>query len=150
MGKLSKDNFIASLSLPQGITAYRYEGMNRVHFKYHGVGFAVIDMKNDCYNLGSRSEYFKKVGLFNFEKTDNLGPNHALIRNIPYEDTDALFRLINDMTGGLVSSINIPMKPQNTIRKQNGDIRYICGRCGHSFLKSQRCPECGQLVKEQQ
>ena len=148
MGKLSKNNFIPSLSLPDGITAYRYDGMNRVHFKCHSVGFTVIDMKNDCYNLGTREEFLRDIGVYQFEKTNSLGPNNALLRDIPYEDTEVLFKLINYKLGGEVPDINTPMKPRNRIRKSDGSINYICGRCGISFLKSPRCPECGQLVKE--
>lgn len=44
--------------------------------------------------------------------------------------------------------INTPLRPKNVIRKTDGSIRYVCGRCEESFLKSRRCPECGQLVKE--
>ena len=148
MENLSKNNFIASLRLPDGITAYRYEGMDRVHFKCHGVGFSVIDMKNDCYNLSSREEFLRDVGIYRFEKTDNMGPNHAMIRNIPYEDTDVLYKLINYKLGGELIDINTPMKPKNRVRKSDGTMTYLCGRCGFSFVKSSRCPECGQLVKE--
>lgn len=44
--------------------------------------------------------------------------------------------------------INSPKKPKGIIHKKDGKTQYICGRCGVSFLKSPRCPECGQLVKE--
>lgn len=44
--------------------------------------------------------------------------------------------------------INIPILPRKTLRNSNGTIKYICDRCGTSFAKSARCPECGQLVKE--
>lgn len=148
MGNLSKNNFIASLSLPDGITAYRYEGMDRVHFKCHGVGFLVIDMKNNCYNLNTREEYLRDVGVYRFEKTDNMGPNKALIRDIPYEDIEVLFKLIKYTLGEEIIDINTPMKPKNRIRKSDGAMTYICGRCGVRFVKSLRCPECGQLVKE--
>lgn len=43
-------------------------------------------------------------------------------------------------------SINSPMKPKSIIRKADGTMRYVCPQCGLSFLKSPRCPECGQLV----
>lgn len=46
------------------------------------------------------------------------------------------------------SSINTPLRPKNIIRKADGTIRFVCGRCAQSFVKAQRCPECGQLVKE--
>lgn len=44
--------------------------------------------------------------------------------------------------------INVPRKPKGIIHKKDGKSQYICGRCGESFLKAPRCPECGQLVKE--
>lgn len=44
--------------------------------------------------------------------------------------------------------INIPLRPQDTIRNKDGSIRLVCGRCETIFAKSRRCPECGQLVKE--
>ena len=46
------------------------------------------------------------------------------------------------------SSINVPMRPKNRIRKADGSVRLVCGRCQTSFVKSSRCPECGQLVME--
>lgn len=46
------------------------------------------------------------------------------------------------------SDINTPMEPKSRIKGEDGNISYICGRCGLAFLKSPRCPECGQLVKE--
>ena len=148
MVKKSKNNFIESLNLPDGIYAKKYDGMNRVHFKCHGVGFMVIDMKNDCYNLSTRDEYLREVGVFHFETTESLGPNHALIRDIPYKDTEVLFKLIYHELGVEATDINTPMKPKNRFRKSGGLMFYTCGRCNSSFLKSPRCPECGQLVKE--
>lgn len=148
MGKLSKNNFIESLNLPDGIYAKRFEGMDRVHFKCHGVGFMVIDMKNDCYNLYSREKYMRDVGVFEFELTNSTGPNPALIRNIPYEDTVVLFKLMNYILGGEITDINTPLKLKNRLRKADGTMIYVCGRCGISFVKAARCPECGQLVKE--
>lgn len=46
------------------------------------------------------------------------------------------------------NDINFPMKPKGIIRKNEGKTLYICGRCGKSFVRASRCPECGQLVKE--
>ena len=145
---MSKNNFIDSLNLPDGIFAKRFNGMNRVHFKCHGVGFAVIDMKNNCYNLWTREEFLRDVGVYHFEKNENHGPNRAVIRDIPYEDTEILFKLFSYKLGGEAPGINTPMKPKNRIRKSDGSINYVCGRCSILFLKSPRCPECGQLVKE--
>ena len=44
--------------------------------------------------------------------------------------------------------INTPMKPKNRIQNPDGSLFFVCGRCGQTYLKSPRCPECGQLVKE--
>lgn len=44
--------------------------------------------------------------------------------------------------------INTPMRPKKKIRKADGTISYQCGRCDYSFRQSNRCPECGQLVKK--
>ena len=46
------------------------------------------------------------------------------------------------------NDINKPLEPKSRIIGEDGIIRYICGRCGVTYLKSSRCPECGQLVKE--
>ena len=45
-------------------------------------------------------------------------------------------------------SINVPMRPKNRVRKADGSLRYVCGRCSTAFNQASRCPECGQLVKE--
>lgn len=46
------------------------------------------------------------------------------------------------------SDINTPMEPKSRFEGEDGYIRYVCGRCGATYLRSPRCPECGQLVKE--
>jgi hypothetical protein len=43
--------------------------------------------------------------------------------------------------------INFPMKHKGIVRKKDGSVQYICGRCGSQFIKNNRCPNCGQLVK---
>lgn len=151
---INKDNFIESLALPDGVQPKHFEGMNRYHFKYYGEGFLVLDLHNEFYNLRTREQYFRGVKVFDFEKDKHHGPNSAAIMHISYNDTDIFYRLINYITHDKVyspneaSDINVPMKPKNRIRKPDGTIRYICGRCDASFSKSPRCPECGQLVNE--
>ena len=44
--------------------------------------------------------------------------------------------------------INTPLSPINKFRGTNGHMYYTCARCGDNFIKSPRCPICGQLVKE--
>ena len=85
--------FIDGINLPAGVVAKQFNGMNRVHFKYYSEGFAVIDMNKHNYNLATREEYFKAIGYHNYEITDNLGPNHALVRHIEYDNT----RLLNEL-----------------------------------------------------
>lgn len=46
------------------------------------------------------------------------------------------------------NDINTPMEPKSKKLGEDGIIRFICGRCGSTYLKSPRCPECGQLVKD--
>ena len=99
----TRDTFIDSLNLPQGFEAKRYDGMNRVHFKYLGIGFAVIDMKVDNYNLGSRESYMDDIGVIDYTTTQNLGPNHALLKNIPYDDTSVLYKLFGYVSGNAVN-----------------------------------------------
>lgn len=48
----------------------------------------------------------------------------------------------------LPSDINTPILPKNVIKDPDGNICYECGRCGVTYHKAPRCPECGQLVKE--
>lgn len=96
---LNRDNFIERLALPDGFEAKRFEGMNRVHFKYNGIGFAVIDMKSDGYNLGTREKHLDDIGITDYGITQNLGPNRALIKDIPYKDTDTLYKLFNLISG---------------------------------------------------
>ena len=80
-------------------------------------------------------------------------PNHFLYKRIatkikligkPVER----FEILDSIEAVTVDDINTPMKPKSRIRKPDGTISYICGRCDKGFLKSSRCPECGQLVKE--
>lgn len=44
------------------------------------------------------------------------------------------------------TGINSPVEPKRVIHS-NDEVHYICGKCDYDFLKAERCPECGQLVK---
>ncbi len=90
-----REVFFESLILPDDFEAKRYIGMNRVHLKKNSVVFAVFDMNANDYNLATREEYFKAIGVEKYNYTDNLGPNHAIVKNIRYSDTDILYRLID-------------------------------------------------------
>ena len=73
--------------------------------------------------------------------------SYALIKQSLEDICDCLD---NHGQGGTsnANSINIPMAPKSKNMGEDGNIRYICGRCGSTYLKSLRCPECGQLVKD--
>lgn len=58
------------------------------------------------------------------------------------------FELLNEVETNEVDSINTALKPKDIIFKQNGTVKYICARCDYEFVKSPRCPECGQLIRE--
>ena len=90
-----RESFFISLILPDGFEAKRYNGMNRVHLKKDSIGFAVFDMNVADYNLATREEYFKAISVEKYDYTDNLGPNHAIVRNIRYSDTGILYKLID-------------------------------------------------------
>gem|GEM_PF-2896227 len=87
------------LGLSERFEAKKFEGMNRVHFKYDGIGFAVIEMKRDCYNLRTRESYLDDIGVNDYDTTQHHHPNSALIRDIPYSDADILFKLIKYVSG---------------------------------------------------
>ncbi|SEG36374.1 HNH endonuclease [Eubacterium ruminantium] len=91
----NRERFYKTLQLPHGFEAKRYTGMNRVHFKYNSVGFAVIDMNVNSYNLATRKEFLAALGINDYEYTDNLGPNHAIIRSISYNDSRVLYKLFD-------------------------------------------------------
>ncbi len=96
---LNRDNFVDFLGLSERFEAKKFEGMNRVHFKYDGIGFAVIEMKRDCYNLRTRESYLDDIGVNDYDTTQHHHPNSALIRDIPYSDADILFKLIKYVSG---------------------------------------------------
>ena len=154
MKVVDSENFIQSLDLPAGVQPKHFVGMNRYHFKYYGDGFLVLDLTKNYYHLRTREEYLRGVGVFEYKLDGNHPSKPATILNIPYDNTDVFYRLVNYITHGKVYTpdehmdINIPMKLKNRVKKADGTIKYVCGRCGKSFLKSLRCPECGQLVKE--
>ena len=151
---INSENFIESLDLPAGVQAKHFEGMNRYHFKYYGDGFLIVDLRKDYYHLRTREQYLRGVGVLDFSPDKNHSPNSAAIKNIPYSNTDVFYRLVNYITHRKTyipseqTGINTPLKFINRLRKADGSVLYICGRCGGSFMKAPRCPECGQLVKE--
>lgn len=137
--QLSRDNFIESLDLPQGVEAKRYEGMNRVHFKYYGIRFAVIDMKTEGYNLGSRESYMKEIGVSQFKLTSNLGPNVALLKDIPYSDTTVLYNLIEYISGSASDRYRYELQELNNedqLIEKTIDDKHLVGTDKVSVVKS--------------
>ena len=84
---------------------------------------------------------------------DKSGPNHFVHKRIATKvkligKPVQKLELLDDVEVDNIDDINTPKKPKNRIRKADGSMQYICGRCGTIFNKASRCPECGQLVKE--
>ena len=86
--------------------------MNRVHIKYDSIGFAIIEMNAESYHLATREDYFKAINVIGFEHTDNLGPNDSIVRNISYNDTTILYKLID-----YISAVDESEILRNSIRK---------------------------------
>ncbi len=82
--------------------------------------------------------------------TDENGYNYY--SEVKPADYDAFLSFVSSKLGRKQShvyqDINTPMMLKDRVRKADGTVQYICGRCGVTFIKSPRCPECGQLVKE--
>ena len=135
-----------------------------------------MDMKASTYNFASRPEHLRAIGITKHDVTYNLGPNRAIIWDIPYSDTTYLYKLINYITGktseeenldktlgsedknisdnennNTVKSIDIntPIAPKKRIINTDGTVRLTCGSCGEMFFQAPRCPECGQLVLQE-
>ena len=84
---------------------------------------------------------------------DKSRPNHYVSKRIATKikligKPVQRFELLDFVEADTIDDINTPKKPKNTIRKIDGSIQYICGRCETIFNIASRCPECGQLVKE--
>ena len=89
------ESFINSLSFPENFEAVCYKGMSRIHLKYKGVGFAVVDAKRNNYNIATREECIKAIGVKKYDIVQYLGANKALMKNISYDETDMLYKLID-------------------------------------------------------
>ena len=55
---------------------------------------------------------------------------------------------LDELWARVSNGINMPMRPKSIIRKADGTVQYVCGRCETLFIENARCPNCGQLVKE--
>ena len=143
----TKDGFINYLSEDWEYFSYdNVNGRNKnPNPNDHYLGLSVVFAKDFGGNYIFRGVY--KIDL------EKSSPNHFVHKRIStrikligkpvqkYELLDKVDEYTHD-------DINTPMKPKGIVRKNDGLIRYICGRCGMTFNKSPRCPECGQLVKE--
>lgn len=93
---------------------------------------------------------FRGVYRIDFEKS---GPNHLVHKRIATRikligNPVQRYEMLDTVETTIIDDINTPLKPKDVIRKEDGITQYICGRCTTQFIKSPRCPECGQLVKE--
>lgn len=154
MGTLDelKSGFIESLSLPDDVEV-RYHKGPRIHLRYGGDGFCLIDCFQKWYTLSSREEFFDRMGVSGYEIVTNQKRNNAVYRRIEYDDVSLLINLINlirsqseDISEKIID-INTPIPVEKVFRDADGTIKYRCPTCGTDFLKAPRCPECGQLVK---
>lgn len=83
-------------------------------------------------------DYLSRSGLCEHEVS--LLDAHSAVWIMNY----AAYKSWRDTT----NDINTPMRPKNRIRKPDGNTYYVCARCSKTFIQNQRCPECGQLVKQ--
>ena len=142
----SKVSFFSSLVLPDDVEIKQFEGMERFHFKYRSKGFMVIDLKNDGYQIRTREEYLKAIGINEYEYDSGHPTNPARIRSISYNDTTILKELINYVVSENTNiSINQGKAPSKVIQVE-GRLSFVCPTCGFLFMKAKRCPECGQLI----
>ena len=142
----SRASFFSSLVLPSEVEIKQFEGMDRFHFKYMNKGFLVIDLKNNGYQLRTREDYLKAIGIEKYELDYLHTTNPAKIRTIPYSDTNILRRLIEFITSkNMDYGINIEKAPLR-ITKTDGKEYFVCPTCESTFKKAKRCPECGQLI----
>ena len=142
----TKSSFFSSLVLPDDVEIKQFEGMDRFHFKYKDKGFLVIDLRQDSYQLRTREEYLKAIGIVDY-KIDNMHPtNPAKVKNIPYSDTQILKKLINYISTPRVEAGINQGKAPLSFTQQEGKLVYVCPTCQSSFKKAKRCPECGQLI----
>lgn len=93
---------------------------------------------------------FRGAYIIDLEKS---GPSHFVHKRIATRikligKPVQRYEFLDEIEEHESESINTHRKPKGIVRKNDGSIRYICGRCNQSFNKAPRCPNCGQLVKE--
>ena len=147
-----KTDFVASLCLPEDVEV-RYHKGPRIHLRYGGDGFCLIDCFQEWYTLSSRKEFFDRMGLSGYEIVTYQRRNNAVYRRIEYGNISLLNKLIDmirsrsDYTHEKATDINTPIPVETVFRSIDGKIIFRCGRCGSIFVKAPRCPECGQMAK---
>lgn len=143
----TKDGFINYLSEDWGLFYYDdiYGKNNNPDPNDRYLGVSVIFAKDIAGAYVFRGVY--KLDI------DKSGPNHFVHNRIATKikligKPVQRFELLDSIEVDNTDDINTPKKPKNRIRKADGSMQYICGRCETAFIKALRCPECGQLVKE--
>lgn len=113
-------------------------------FENMGIGFKMsqkCSWENYCNFIAIIScvkDYLSQSGLCAHEVS--LLDAHSAVWLMNYEKYKSWHNDTKD--------INTPMRPKKRFRKSDGSIFYVCPRCDYSFKKNDRCPECGQMVKE--
>ena len=85
--------FINRLHLPGGFSA-SYHKSGRVHMKYKGKGFALLDFWSDYYNLSTREYFMRAINGTDYKIVTYQKRNNAVVK-IPYSDNSLVLRLIS-------------------------------------------------------
>ena len=94
-----RESFIESLNMPAGVEIKHFNGMNRYHLKYYGVGFMTLDLYNESYMIRTREKYLRSIHVNDYILDKNHSTNPASIKNIPYDDTNVLYSLVDYIIG---------------------------------------------------
>lgn len=116
------------------------------------------DLNPAVHYLGEDLVFAKEIngdyifrGVFKLD-LEHSAPNHLVTKRIATKakliGSPARKIELLDSVDLVDDDINTPLNLKDIIRTTDGQIQYVCGRCGYVFAKALRCPECGQLVKE--
>ena len=123
-------------------------GRSKARFEVHARKEYMIVLYDENDKLGNGLLSTSKINI----PATKYNKNYQYYSEVSPEEYDDFLRFVRSRLGKskntTLAGINSPMKPKDIIIKKDGQIMYICGRCGKTFVKSPRCPECGQLVKE--
>ena len=124
------------------------EGNSKARFEVHVRKEYMIVLYDENDKVGNDVLKASKINM----PATKFNQNYKYYSEVSPEDYDAFLRFVRSRLGKTQkikqAGINTPMKPKGIIHKNANTVQYICGRCGMSFVKSTRCPECGQLVRE--